>query len=645
MNEKPTIEVGKVPIITKFIYTLGVLPTSYLMTMTYEEQLTWLCNYISQTLIPAINNDVEAIQELQQLYIDLENYVNNYFDNLDVQEEIDNKLDKMIENGTFQQIISQYIMPYFNEFTEEINSDIINQNQRIDVIDTKVDSAVSGSPLVANSIGGMTDTSRIYVLTTTGHWYWYDGDSWEDGGVYQSAEDSTTVNDNKDKINEIYANDLMLEQGGIDTYNGAISNVTTRLYTVNYLEGTHKIILPTGFKIVAVFYYDTDNTFVNAQTINNITTTVTPSNNYKYRISIKKDDGTAAIYPYELDRTSNNKKIYKNHTLNLLQLLHFESGSFNSSGQEVNTQIRVRSDKIYGSHIIVLPDNLKCYNICYFNKSTNEFDHLTVIQRTVFEIVEDPDCYARITISFTNEANITPNDVKYLNNVSENNYNKLYEKSILNFGDSIAAGDGNNGIGYAEIIANSNNMTCNDKAQSGATMSNIGLSHSRECIYNIIHNEVTNSTSDYDFILLEGGCNDMVYNDQSLGSILSTYDTSNADLSTFSGALEKSISELKNKWPLSNYIYIIVHKMTSRDETLQNQYHQRIIEICEKWAIPYVDIYNSGQITSYIQSIATTCFPENQSSPTGYDRTHPNQLGYTKFYCPNIKSKMENLIN
>lgn len=37
------------------------------------------------------------------------NYVLNYFNNLDVQEEIDNKLDKMAEDGTLAEIIAQYI--------------------------------------------------------------------------------------------------------------------------------------------------------------------------------------------------------------------------------------------------------------------------------------------------------------------------------------------------------------------------------------------------------------------------------------------------------------------------------------------------------------------------------------------------------
>ena len=109
MNENPTIKPQTLPPLTKFIYTLGALPTSYLMSMTYEEQLVWLCNYLGKEVIPAINTNGEAVEELQQLYEDLQNYVNNYFDNLDIQTEVDNKIDAMYEAGTLQEIITEYL--------------------------------------------------------------------------------------------------------------------------------------------------------------------------------------------------------------------------------------------------------------------------------------------------------------------------------------------------------------------------------------------------------------------------------------------------------------------------------------------------------------------------------------------------------
>ena len=87
---------------TRFLMTIGELPSSYLISMTYEEQLLWFCNYLEKTVIPTVNNNAEAVIELQ-------NYIKNYFDNLDVQEEINNKLDDMAESGQLTDIIAQYL--------------------------------------------------------------------------------------------------------------------------------------------------------------------------------------------------------------------------------------------------------------------------------------------------------------------------------------------------------------------------------------------------------------------------------------------------------------------------------------------------------------------------------------------------------
>ena len=64
--------------------------------------------------------------------------------------------------------------------------------------------AAVGSPLVANSASAMSDTTKIYVYTgsesgyANGHWYYYDGSAWTDGGVYNStAIGAGTVNGSK----------------------------------------------------------------------------------------------------------------------------------------------------------------------------------------------------------------------------------------------------------------------------------------------------------------------------------------------------------------------------------------------------------------------------------------------------------------
>lgn len=96
-------------IINKFCYTIGMIPTSYKMSLTYEEQIIAIGHYLEETVIPALNNNAEAVAELQALFIQLKDYVENYFDNLDVQNEINNKLDQMAESGQLAEIIAKYV--------------------------------------------------------------------------------------------------------------------------------------------------------------------------------------------------------------------------------------------------------------------------------------------------------------------------------------------------------------------------------------------------------------------------------------------------------------------------------------------------------------------------------------------------------
>ena len=92
-----------------FCMSIGAIPTSYKDSLDYYETLLYLIKYLEETVIPVVNNNGEAVSELQRLYIELKNFVENYFANLDVQEEINNKLDEMADDGTLQEIIAEYL--------------------------------------------------------------------------------------------------------------------------------------------------------------------------------------------------------------------------------------------------------------------------------------------------------------------------------------------------------------------------------------------------------------------------------------------------------------------------------------------------------------------------------------------------------
>lgn len=194
-------------IINRFCYTIGMLPTSYKQSLTYEEQLLAIGHYLENTVYPAINNNAQALAELQGLFAALQDYVNNYFDNLDLTEEINAKLDTLVADGTLENLVGAYIQPRINEqneviqqFENETNAEInrfkntVNgeitslSNYLDDKIETTIGDISTGTPLVASSTAGMTDTTRIYVNTTDGHWYYYNGSAWTDGGTYQATE-------------------------------------------------------------------------------------------------------------------------------------------------------------------------------------------------------------------------------------------------------------------------------------------------------------------------------------------------------------------------------------------------------------------------------------------------------------------------
>ena len=70
-----------------------------------------LCKIVEylNKVINSQNEVQDNVETLNNAFIELKAYVDNYFDNLDVQEEIDHKLDEMADDGTLQEIVGAYL--------------------------------------------------------------------------------------------------------------------------------------------------------------------------------------------------------------------------------------------------------------------------------------------------------------------------------------------------------------------------------------------------------------------------------------------------------------------------------------------------------------------------------------------------------
>ena len=132
-----------------------------------------------------LNTVIYNQREVQNLSTELLEYINSYFDNLDVQEEINNKLDEMVEDGTLEELIKNYIdtnviiaFPHYNSNSiESVGDDtqgdcsIIKTKNKVMLIDTMKtnDNYLS----IKNTLNNLNITKIDYILITHYHYDHY----------------------------------------------------------------------------------------------------------------------------------------------------------------------------------------------------------------------------------------------------------------------------------------------------------------------------------------------------------------------------------------------------------------------------------------------------------------------------------------
>ena len=130
-------------------------------------QLTEAYNTFTTNLLNRQDEFEDDINETVDDYIEqfntLHDYVHDYFDNLDVQHEVNVKIDAMVENGTMDTIINQ-------EVFGQINTDISNLNSKLGTL-ANLETPVKTS--VVNAINSVIH--RKYVLVGDSYLGGYNG--------------------------------------------------------------------------------------------------------------------------------------------------------------------------------------------------------------------------------------------------------------------------------------------------------------------------------------------------------------------------------------------------------------------------------------------------------------------------------------
>ena len=143
-----------------------VLPLVYDDSLSYYELLNKVVHYLNNT-ISDVRNVEDNVDSLYNAFVQLQEWVNTYFDNLDLQEYIDNTLDEMASDGTLTDIVAPFIPDIV---TEWLNEHIVPTAPVIDktltIEDAAADAKVTGNLLFggANHTGKSPKVMNFYSV-------------------------------------------------------------------------------------------------------------------------------------------------------------------------------------------------------------------------------------------------------------------------------------------------------------------------------------------------------------------------------------------------------------------------------------------------------------------------------------------------
>lgn len=157
-----------------------VLPLAYDDALSYYEVLCKLSEYLNEMLsnVEGLKDDVD---NLRKAFEALQEWVNNYFENLDIKGDIKETIIEMVNDGTLTEILKPYIdqeilnkwNAEYKKYVDQQDASILSQaNAHSDAADaaqnTKIDKNTGDITNLSNRLDGLLDNiaERVTVFMT-----------------------------------------------------------------------------------------------------------------------------------------------------------------------------------------------------------------------------------------------------------------------------------------------------------------------------------------------------------------------------------------------------------------------------------------------------------------------------------------------
>lgn len=203
----------------------------------------------------------------------------------------------------------------------------------------------------------------------------------------------------------------------------------------------------------------------------------------------------------------------------------------------------------------------------------------------------------------------------------------LYGKKIVYSGDGICGGISGESISYPQLIAE---MT------DGVFVSQ--TDGSKRLCENDKHDSIVSTLEDLpkdgDLYCFQAGINDF-WAGIPIGECVPSNYKDALDPTTICGAMETIFRYCIDELPGKPLCFVITHKVQKSSYKTNDagfsftDYRNAMVEVCEKYAIPYYDAFYESGLPGWNET-------QNELFMVNQDGTHPTTEGYKHFYVPQL---------